>query len=722
MEKNKRYLVVFGIFALVIVTTAASYAFFTYSRVGNTTTTITSGDIEFTYKEGEDASLANAFPVADSVGANDTTEEYTFTVNLKSTSSLNKINYNVYLLDNNDEENVNYFNNEQIKFALIKDGTFVAGTSSTLGRKLSNVPGFDTGKSKGEGLVLENQEITSGKTDEYKLRIWVSGDVNYSNTTGNDSQVSVGKYNSYKYSLKVKVTTSYITSSSTNMNNFEIENKTINVELNDPNGLDSYAITESIIAPNSDSTEWIDISNQTTQNNTLKISNTMITTATITYTVDDNGTYYLHIKNKLNQIATKSFIVGEEKYSDVSGANNPELATGMIPILWNGNWVKADLTKEWYNYDNQEWANAVTVSDETKEKYNNATPGTVIDMDDITTMWVWIPRYEYETITSDTATEIKVNFLTGTESNKTDNYITHPGFDFGDESLTGIWFAKFEASSDIKCNVEPGSINTDCDITTPNVIVKPNVTSWRGIRVSTFVYNVEKMSGSKNIYGFVETEVETHAMKNSEWGAVAYLSQSKYGKYGNSKYDGANKEIFYNDSRDYITGMSSGKPGGISSNIRTSYNGEYSGLGASTTGNIYGVYDMSGGSWEYVMAVLNDPTNEAPMSGRTEKYNSGYKGKIYNAGEFTYIDGKDFLEKKYYDSYSYPGNTYMLGDAIEETRKWYDDAQYFIYKQYPWLVRGGDFRIENNQGVFSCFSIDGGSIINATFRPVLTKK
>ena len=81
-RQNKKYLVVFGIFALVIVTTAASFAFFTYSRVGNTTTTVTSGDIEFTYKEGEDAGLANAFPVSDTVGAQDTTKEYTFTVNI----------------------------------------------------------------------------------------------------------------------------------------------------------------------------------------------------------------------------------------------------------------------------------------------------------------------------------------------------------------------------------------------------------------------------------------------------------------------------------------------------------------------------------------------------------------------------------------------------------------------------------------------------------------
>ena len=30
------------------------------------------------------------------------------------------------------------------------------------------------------------------------------------------------------------------------------------------------------------------------------------------------------------------------------------------------------------------------------------------------------------------------------------------------------------------------------------------------------------------------------------------------------------------------------------------------GVGASTTGTIYGVYDMSGGAWEYVMGNYND--------------------------------------------------------------------------------------------------------------------
>ena len=45
-----------------------------------------------------------------------------------------------------------------------------------------------------------------------------------------------------------------------------------------------------------------------------------------------------------------------------------------------------------------------------------------------------------------------------------------------------------------------------------------------------------------DIYGF-GGHMDIHIIKNSEWGAVAYLYHSKYGKYGNSLYSGANKEI-----------------------------------------------------------------------------------------------------------------------------------------------------------------------------------
>ena len=73
-------------------------------------------------------------------------------------------------------------------------------------------------------------------------------------------------------------------------------------------------------------------------------------------------------------------------------------------------------------------------------------------------------------------------------------------------------------------------------------------------------------------------------MKNDEWGAAAYLSRSKYGK---------NDEVTINSNSLYYTGGGSG-------------NAYVNNVAQGTTGNVYGVYDMSGGAWEYVAAYVNN--------------------------------------------------------------------------------------------------------------------
>ena len=99
--------------------------------------------------------------------------------------------------------------------------------------------------------------------------------------------------------------------------------------------------------------------------------------------------------------------VGELKNNiDTSGANVPVLASNMIPVYYdeaNSVWKKADVNNkdssyQWYSYESSGeykgmWANAVTVKDTNRQTYLNATPGTTISMDDINTMWVWIPRF-----------------------------------------------------------------------------------------------------------------------------------------------------------------------------------------------------------------------------------------------------------------------------------------------------------------------------------------
>ncbi|MEG2283344.1 MAG: hypothetical protein RSB99_01810, partial [Bacilli bacterium] len=85
------------------------------------------------------------------------------------------------------------------------------------------------------------------------------------------------------------------------------------------------------------------------------------------------------------------------QYADKTGASIPEPLEGMIPVTYNGtNWVKADTTAKWYDYQTQMWANAVTVTETNRNSLKNSAAGTVIPMSDINTMWVWIPKYEYK--------------------------------------------------------------------------------------------------------------------------------------------------------------------------------------------------------------------------------------------------------------------------------------------------------------------------------------
>ncbi|MEG2283487.1 MAG: hypothetical protein RSB99_02540, partial [Bacilli bacterium] len=104
----------------------------------------------------------------------------------------------------------------------------------------------------------------------------------------------------------------------------------------------------------------------------------------------NNTTLINHIKEGLNS-SFKPGIPGERK------DNTPEMLEGMIPVTYNGsNWVKADTTTKWYDYETQMWANAVTVTGNNRSSLINSAPGTVISTNNINTMWVWIPKYEYK--------------------------------------------------------------------------------------------------------------------------------------------------------------------------------------------------------------------------------------------------------------------------------------------------------------------------------------
>ena len=294
---------------------------------------------------------------------------------------------------------------------------------------------------------------------------------------------------------------------------------------------------------------------------------------------------------------------GETFYKDSSGASEPELYSGLIPVTYNdtNEIVIADLYSNWYDYDAHEWANAILIDQNnttTKNKYLNVDGtykyGTVIEETDILQMYVWVPRYKYQLFnvsgSNSSPQMIEVEFesantakSSGTQNNE---WLTHPAFTFGTTELNGIWVGKFEPSN-----------------STSDVKIIPNVSSLRMQTVGS-MFNASCAIESNSKYGLSSSEVDTHMMKNMEWGAVAYLTNSKYGRYeASGSCISSGCEIWINNNSDFTTGCAGGSVDASSTTSCNQWN-TTNGVKASTTGNIYGIYDMSGGAWEYVMGNM----------------------------------------------------------------------------------------------------------------------
>ena len=388
---------------------------------------------------------------------------------------------------------------------------------------------------------------------------------------------------------------------------------------------------------------------------------------------------------------------------DTSKANMPELASNMIPVYYDETeevWKKADKynSKEeyrWYSYESSGeykgmWANAVTVTETNRTTYLNATAGTAIPMDDINTMWVWIPRFNavtpsnYNGGAKESPGAIDVTFVNVNET-------AIDAFTFGNKELSGFWYAKFEtshstlASSTTSNNL--GCTNETCS-NANGIIIKPNVTSLKYNNISNFFYASRSMEQTGNSFGFVSSEVDTHMSKNNEWGAVAYLTQSIYGRCTNST---TCTEVGINNNKSYITGY--GSPAGSYNSVA---NGAYNttlGKDASTTGTIYGIYDMSGGSWEYVMGVY---TNTISSSGFSS-----------------------LPDTKYYNNYTSSSYT---GHALTETSGWYNDYLSFVTTSSSWMFRGGYYSDTTQAGVFQFNVGNGASQSFGSTRMVVTNE
>ena len=402
-----------------------------------------------------------------------------------------------------------------------------------------------------------------------------------------------------------------------------------------------------------------------------------------------------------------------------SNVNEPKLKGNMTPIRYIG------VVAEGANTTNN-WANAITADG---------------------SMWVWIPRYAYKityytdsnyTTTTTNKTQYgKIDvafvkyengqnmFLNSTDSGEitsdptevgagTEKWLVHPAFindssnNFAnggwDRELSGIWVGKFEATgTKIK--------DSDGNVTEATISVMPGVSALRDMKIKDQFKYAKLATFGESVSA---ENLGSHMAKNSEWGATVYLAYSKYGTNG---YD-----VGKNSSSSNYTG---------GTNTQTNiYSTNY---GQSTTNNPYGVYDLRGGSYEYVASYVNYGSSDSYLSiyggttsgdlyGSSDEQSTSTKYKtVYTASGTSESDSYNLLVT---------GNTTKKGDAVYETSTNYQNStswnngtgnsadSYFPHVTHSFFLRGGDSSYQHT-GMFSFGNNAGHSFNVYSFRLIL---
>ena len=475
--------------------------------------------------------------------------------------------------------------------------------------------------------------------------------------------------NGYFHTIRVRVTNE--AGLTTVSDNIKINLKEYShITCYERNGLESYQISKTALCkyPTSYGYKY----QYSLDNNTWK--DISLSDGVYKFSLRDNQPIYTRVIEDNKTIAYNTI---KTSNIDITLAGSyPELYENMIPVIYDSDkkaWIKADSRLKYFDYDNKIWANVVYVrrnkdvddiNSHNRDYYlsDNAI-GQVIYDKDIIAQYVWIPRFRYklfnisdiikDPVLIDILFEGKnMNVLNNT---KDGTYLTHKAFIY-DEDKNGFWVSKYQ--SNVSTTSSCYSDNTTCDKSDLLIYATNSEKKITNISISNAHLSTKNMNSIGNIYG-MNSEEKPHVLTNLEYGAILYLTNSKYG-IGEANYT------------------------------------------YSTTGNMSGVFDLNSNYPEMVMGNYNND------SGLNENNNSGFKD--YGSVEWpNYID--------YYKGIT--SKNRLLGDATGETNNWYNGYSKFVSGEAPFFIRGGI--IEGVRSIYNYSSFTGCKNESYTFRTALIK-
>ena len=273
MKNKKKQIIItlVAIISLIVITVGVTYAFFNYAKEGTTDNTIKTGSITFLYTEvsgvGKGISLTDAYPVADSIGKVQVGEGKVFDFKVTSNISMNSnIGYQVTAR----KKTGSTLANSAVKVYL----TEVNGTEQELLlSKYSELDQTDkVDSSKYDERILYEATVpanTANYEKNFKLRMWVSDDTDFSDGSMNDKT----------FTLTVNV---------------YADGKVVTDNLDTTNTLDSITVSDCTLDPafNSATTEY---------SCTVKNS---VTSVNVNATATSS-------KSKVRGLGTKDLVVGK---------------------------------------------------------------------------------------------------------------------------------------------------------------------------------------------------------------------------------------------------------------------------------------------------------------------------------------------------------------------------------------------------------------------------